>query len=265
MTLNRSLPKKSLIPQAMLCLFCANIFAPAFCAGISDGAAKPIQGTVTQNEMIDNLEKVGIKCVFHQGATPKAGYLAVDSVHMGSAAFYQGVQVGDKIRSLSSTNNLFTLQIERNGQPYQLQLKALSPVVASVTSLQGSAQQKERNPLVNVSQPKIQVVDVSQSKMPLVDVSPKDKEKRLIQYDIELIIDITGSMNEKDGTGDLTKFQWCHEQLREFAKLMEEYKRTFTITTFNTGFKTEFHCNPRRLEDLYRSIKPEGGTCLVTP
>lgn len=248
--------KNFLIPNAMLYLFCTNLLVPAFCAGISDGTSKTIRGSITQNEMIDNLERVGIKCIFHQGATPKTGYLAVDSVHMGSAAYYQGVQVGDKIKSLSSSNNLFTLQIERNGQPYQLQLKALSPVMASAAPLKGSAQQKDS---------KISLVDVSQSQVPLVDVSPKDKEKKLIQYDIELLIDVTGSMNEKDGTDDLTKFQWCHEQVRAFAKLMEEYKRTFTITTFNTGSKTEYHCDPSRLEQLYGSIKPEGGTCLVTP
>ncbi len=172
--------KKLLIPNVMLCLLCANLVAPAFCAGISNGTTKTIQGSVTQNEMIDNLERVGIKCIFHQGTTAKTGYLAVDSI-------------------------------------------------------------------------------------PVVDVSPKDKEKKLIQYDIELIIDVTGSMNEIDGTGELTKFQWCHEQVRSLARLMEEYKRTLTITTFNTGFTTEHRCNPSRLEELYGSIKPEGGTCLVTP
>ncbi|MBS1953864.1 MAG: hypothetical protein JST89_06760 [Cyanobacteria bacterium SZAS-4] len=248
---------KLLILNAMLCLACTNPLVPAFAAGVSDAPPKTIQGSVTQNEMIDNLERVGIKCIFHQGATPKTGYLAVDSVRMGSAAYYQGVEVGDKIKSLSSANNVFTLQIERNGQPYQLQLKALSPVLASAAPLKGSAQQKGAD---------VPVVDVSQSKIPVKDVPPKDKEeKKLIQYDIELLIDVTGSMTDKDGTGDLTKFEWCHEQIRAFAKLMAEYKRTFTITTFNTGFKTEYHCNPSRLEELYGSIKPAGSTCLVTP
>ncbi len=247
---------KRLIPHAMLCVYCAISVAPAQCAGVSNGPTKTIQGSVTQNEMIDNLERVGIKCIFHQGATPKTGYLAVDSVHMGSAAFYQGVEVGDKIKGLTTANDMFTLQIERNGQPYQLQLKALAPALASTAPLKGSAQQKDKP---------IPLVNVSQTETPLVDVSPKEKEKKLLQYDIEFLVDVTGSMNEKDGTGDLTKFQWCHEQLREFSKLMEEYKRTFTITTFNTGFNTEFRCSPTRLEELYGSIKPAGGTCLVTP
>ncbi len=254
----RNLLRKLLIPTMMFCVFCANSFAPALCAGVSNGPSKTIQGSVSQNEMIDNLERVGIKCVFHQGATAKTGYLAVDSVHMGSAAFYKGIEVGDKIKGLSTENDLFTLQIERNGQPYQLQLKALSPILASPAPLKGSAQQKDKDrPLP--------VANVSQSKIPLVDVSPKEKEKKLVQYDIELLIDITGSMTERDGTGDLSKFQWCREQVREFSKLMEEYKRTLTITTFNTGSNTEYRCNPTRLEELYGSIKPEGGTCLVTP
>src|SRR4051812_30867586 len=101
------IPVKSLlIPNVMLCIWCATATAPVQGAGNSNESTKTIQGSVSQNEMIDNLERVGIKCVFHQGATAKTGYLAVDSVHMGSAAFYNGVEIGDKIKGLSTANDV---------------------------------------------------------------------------------------------------------------------------------------------------------------
>ncbi len=230
----------------------------------ADSAPKPsttkiIHGSVSESELIDNLERLGIKCVYHQAAAK--GYLAVDDVRMGSTAFYKGVAVGDKVKNLTGTNDLFTLTIEREGQTYQVALKALTPSLASASPLKSSVAHDDKDlpiPLVSVSQDKIPILDVAEKKR-------KDAEKKLVQYDIELIIDITGSMQDKDGTGDQTKFQWCHEQIRNFAQLLGEYQKTFTITTFNTSFDTERHCNANRVEQLYATIVPRGGTDLVDP
>ncbi len=262
----------ALIPNMMLYL-CA-----IFCGlpGCAESAPKPsttksIHGSVSENELIDNLERLGIKCVYHQAAAKS--YLAVDDVRMGSTAFYKGVAVGDKVKNLTGTNDLFTLTIEREGQTYQVALKALTPSLASASPLKSSVAHDDKNlpiPLVNVSQQNHQtpLVSVSQDKIPLLDVAEKKKkeaEKKLVQYDIELIIDITGSMQDKDGTGDQTKFQWCHEQVRNFAQLLGEYQKTFTITTFNTSFDTERQCNANRVEQIYATIVPRGGTDLVDP
>lgn len=248
--------------------FCSLSLAPqGLSAGISN-APKRIHGGVTENEMIDNLERVGIKCVFHQGASTAQGYLTVDSVRLGSTAYYKGIENGDKIKSLAASNHIFTLQIERNGQPFQVQLKALSPTIALATPLQGNAQQSTKNPLVpvvNVNQPKIPLVKVDETPAPLVDVTEKKNREKLKEYNIELIIDITGSMTEYDGTGALNKFQWCHEQVRDFARLMGEYRKTLTITTFNESFSTEYNCNVERVEEIYGGIRPGGNTCLVNP
>src|ERR1700712_4076143 len=102
-----NLLKSLLIPNVMLFAFGAASFAPALSAGISNGTPKTIQGSVTENEIIDNLERVGIKCIFHEGSATAKGYLAVDSVRMGSTAFYKGVEVGDKIKGLATANDLF--------------------------------------------------------------------------------------------------------------------------------------------------------------
>ncbi|HEY9731347.1 MAG TPA: hypothetical protein V6C89_05510 [Drouetiella sp.] len=255
------------ILSTLLCLCSQTTSMPAAGAGISN-ASKRIQGSVTENELIDNLERVGIKCLYHQGENAAKGYLTVDTVRMGSTAYYKGIENGDKIKSVGVSNDFLTIQIERNGQPFQVQLRALTPTAASTVPLRAAAQQTANSPLIpvaSVNQPKIPLVKVDESTAPLVDVSEKAKEKKLVKYNIELIIDITGSMLEHDGTGALTKFQWCHEQVRDFAKLMAEYRKTLTITTFNTSFKTEYDCDVSRVEQIYNTITPEGNTCLVNP
>jgi len=59
---------------------------------------------------------------------------------------------------------------------------------------------------------------------------------------IELMIDITGSMKLVDGTDGLTKFEWCHQQVSNLAQKLEPYLKNLTITTFNTEFNTEKNC-----------------------
>ncbi|MFN8550889.1 MAG: hypothetical protein U0103_05320 [Candidatus Obscuribacterales bacterium] len=257
--------KITLVLAALLCV------PPASNADPVKLQSKQMHGSVSENEMIDDLERVGIKCIYQIDSATKTnkGSLIVNTIRLGSAAFYKGLEVGDKIKSVVAANNNFTLQIERNGQPFQIQLRALtpsleSPPVRPSIPLQGDVQRNNHNqqiPVVSVAPPTAPLLNVS----PPPQERPKDKEKKLMQYDIELIIDITGSMLEHDGTGDLSKFEWCHEQVRNFARLMEEYNRTLTITTFNTTFNTEYHCTPARVEEIYGAIRPKGNTCLVDP
>ena len=68
-----------------------------------------------------------------------------------------------------------------------------------------------------------------------------------------------------DGTGSLTKFQWCHDQVRNLAQRLAPYKKSLTVTTFNTIFDTKPDCDPSQVEQLYATITPEGGTDLVDP
>lgn len=251
------------------------------------------RGNVSQNEVIDNLERLGIKCEIHEGAAHK---LTVREVRLGSNAFYKGVIAGDTIIGLTTdhNDNRFRLTISRSGQTYQLSLKPLSgalsdnatPLSAGINKslLQGNTVDKAANVDLKGLQPKtasthIPIVDVNQhdplaaevglNNPPILDIGPrkepKGNTKKLVTYDIELILDITGSMNEADGTGSLSKFQWCHEQVNTIAQRLAPYNKTFTITTFNEQYDTMENCNPERVEQLYRTIKPSGGTDLVDP
>ncbi len=213
-----------------------------------------LHGGVSQNELIDNLERLGIKCIIHEGAGASGvRTLSIDKVRLGSSAFYGGMLAGDLIKDLHKLNaNAFSLSIERSGKFYRVNLEV------NVNNGDLSTQTNEKKTNVDIGIQKL-IIPGSVSKQ---DSTPA---KKLLPYDIELIIDVSGSMKDVDGTGDLTKFGWCYEQVRTLAKQLAGYRKTFTITTFNNTYQTIKRCEPETVGQIYGTVYPCGGTDLLDP
>jgi hypothetical protein len=280
-----------------------------------------LQGAISQNEVTDNLEKLGIKCIIHQedAGISASNTLSVEKVRLGSSAYYGGVLAGDLIKDFHKLNaNTFRLVIERSGKIYQVNLQTLSGQVAdnplsaaikkdmlngnishqelsgqvannllsatakkdvlngnvSHQDLSGFADLKSADAKLGVSEStlignaqKTALASAGQNLLIPASIAKQDNgpTKKLLSYDIELIIDITGSMDWIDGTGDLSKFQWCHEQVRNLAQQLAPYHKTITITTFNTTDSTMERCDPEKVEQTYATIEPSGNTDLVDP
>jgi len=252
-----------------------------------------LQGTISQNEVTDNLERLGIKCIIHEGLGRAAiSTLSIEKVRPGSSAYYGGVLAGDIIKDFRKLNaNTFQLAIERSGKTYQVNLQMLSGQIAdnplstaakidvlngniSHQGLSGLAEIKSSNTKLGISEftlagntQKTALASAAQNLLIPTSVSRQDNGpiKKLLSYDIELIIDITGSMAWIDGTGDLSKFQWCHEQVRNLAQQLAPWHKTITITTFNTSHNTVERCDPDKVEQTYATIEPSGNTDLVDP
>lgn len=232
----------------VICLF-------AHCACAFAAKTEPLKASVSQNEVTDQLESFGIKSVIHVSVDGKNTIYA-DSVRMGSKAFYKGVEAGDLIRGLvQKDSNTFCLNIERKGTPYQIVFTG----VGEKATLDPSGKIPSLSvPLGQRDIPQLPIETAKTEKSP-------PKEKALTKYDIELIIDISGSMSASEGTGNLSKFQWCHEQVRDLSRKLAPYERTLTITTFNQSFSTEENCTSERVESVYANTTPAGGTDLVDP
>src|SRR5271165_4000887 len=91
------------------------LFSPYLAGAAATGTAKNkiLQGSVTQSELIDTLEQLGIKCAVHDGGNPA---LVVQNVRLGSAAYYKGVAENDGIKGLVQENDHFNLTIQRSGK-----------------------------------------------------------------------------------------------------------------------------------------------------
>jgi len=255
---------RTYIALAMSVSFCFQ----ASLAAAANGPQKQkvLQGAVTQSEIIDNLERLGIKCVIHDGANPT---LVVQNVRLGTAAYYKGVAEGDGIRGLVEENDHFNLTIQRNGKVYQVALKLLNGGADDrrlATSIQQTHLETGTQHTNLETGTKMLSSDAQKDAITGgVDESDKKNEKKLAQYNIEVIIDISGSMGDADGTGNQSKFEWCHDQVRTLAQKLAPYNRTLNITTFNPEFDTNENCSPSQLEQIYSTVKPKGGTNLVAP
>jgi len=297
----------SILVLPYVLLMALSVFANLPVQAMNDTAKEPVhakvlQGAISQSELIDNLERLGIKCIIHENAA-EVGTLSVEKVRLGSSAYYGGVLAGDAIKDLHRLNaNTFSLSIERTGKRYRVNLEALSgqledKVLSTGVKkdlLRGTANHQDLSAEVGVQRATLSTgarKDLLQDALNHQDLSTetaiqktalntgiqdivipgsvnkKDNppEKKLLPYDIELIIDITGSMGWVDGTGNLTKFEWCHEQVRDLARLLNPYHKTMTITTFNTSYQTMEGCTPEKIEQIYATIEPNGNTDLVDP
>lgn len=274
---------------------------------VDDGQthAHVLKGNVSSNEVIDLLERVGMKCIIKLGNPITLG---VNEVHLGSPAFYGGIESGDVLKRVQNNGNTLQVTIGRGANTYQVSIHVPSDAVLTAgaetdllkglipskdtrsgtkltartdkTALQGSANDQSVNlnnqqarkdvaalpmPVLDVTQPNFPQKKTDERPLTERTVTEKEKEEKLKHFDLELIIDISGSFQEIDGTGDISKFEWCHRQVRDLSLKMNKFGKTITITTFNQEFNVMPQCNPSKVEQIYADTIPKGWTDLVDP
>jgi hypothetical protein len=248
---------------AILC-FSIQFSLPGNADQITPGTKKDkvIEGAVSHNEVLDDLTRLGLNCGVRTGKVP---ILQVLDVHLATPAFNAGVEKDDLITGITSGDGFYRLKIDRSGKIYQVELRS-------------ARARLDKQPVLVVTQPKIPVLDVNQKPMPLLDVNQKPVPvldvdetlkkaniEQLRNYDVEVIIDISGSMNDPDGTGNLTKFEWCREQVRTLAQKLSKYNRTVTVTVFHDDYKTYENCDPSKIIEVFSETTPSGWTGLLDP
>jgi hypothetical protein len=213
---------------------------------------KVIQGSVSHTEIVDDLTRLGLNCGIRTGKIP---VLQVLDVHLATPAFNAGIERDDLITGITSGDGFYRLKIDRSGKIYQLELRS-------------ARARLDKQPVLAVTQPKIPVLDVNQKPVPVLDVnegSKKGNNDYLRNYDVEVIIDISESMSEHDGTGNLTKFEWCRDQVRSLAERLSKYNRTITVTVFHDDYKTYENCDPSKITEVFSETTPSGWTGLRDP
>lgn len=264
----RSFDHFLIAPLACMCLFVN--------AGTSIFAAERavIKGQVTTNVVIDALDMTGVGIAMRPGATPS---LLVTEVRMARAAYNAGLQKDDVIRAFQSTPDGYKLLIERAGAQYQLAVKSSAAAAALqgsasnsnlLASLNGKAIKTDLRPALNAkADSNLHKLTAAEKKTPiLVGTALQQREdKKILEYNIEFIIDISGSMASPDGTDGLSKFDWCRDQVASLADRLAPYARTVDITVFNNRYQTAENCNRDAIAGIYSGIRPGGGTLLAAP
>lgn len=88
----------------------------------------------------------------------------------------------------------------------------------------------------------------------------------LSDYDIELIVDSSSSMNEDDCPGGLSRWNWCGMQATDLARQISPFaRRGLTITTFAAKYYVFENSSPSGIAELFSNKFFRIGTRLAEP
>jgi hypothetical protein len=109
------------------------------------------------------------------------------------------------------------------------------------------------------------IVDVNApGQFPVVDVN--SPLRILGNYQLELIVDQSLSMGNKDCPGGLTRWDWCGMQAVDLSRAISSFvPEGLTITPFNEGFNVHKNVNPQDIVTLFRTGRRHWGTQLAEP
>lgn len=88
--------------------------------------------------------------------------------------------------------------------------------------------------------------------------------EQLKNRDYVLVIDKSGSMEERDAAGGKSRWEACQESTMAIASKTAEYDPDgITIIPFATTFKTYESTTPSKVKDIFAENSPMGGTVLA--
>jgi hypothetical protein len=225
---------RSILLLAVLSFLCQGVVA-------SETASKP------SKVLYGRIDAIGDMCS-SAGVTLSSRKMptTVESIRPGSSASYSGLEEGDKVLSGNIEDNRVSLLIERKGKQYAVKLNTMyNPLKAEVgkegktksDSLKGAAQQEATS------------------------------LSELAKYDIVLVVDRSGSMNEPVDGGGLTKWKWCSDNISEFTNKIKPYLtgEGIELVTFGMTYTVQKNCSPESVNGLFSKESPQGNTDLASP
>ena len=88
----------------------------------------------------------------------------------------------------------------------------------------------------------------------------------LAQYDVELIVDESNSMRQRDCPNGLSRWEWCGMQARNLSNLLAPFvPRGLTLSTFASGYNVYENSKPSDIVELLDQPFFSGGTRLSRP
>ncbi|MBX9690211.1 MAG: VWA domain-containing protein [Candidatus Obscuribacterales bacterium] len=90
--------------------------------------------------------------------------------------------------------------------------------------------------------------------------------KSLADFELELIVDESSSMLRRDCPGDLSRWEWCGEQLSDLSRQLSPYvQQGFTLVTFSSDYEVLKNATPEDLVERFNKHLLDVGTRLSLP
>ena len=88
----------------------------------------------------------------------------------------------------------------------------------------------------------------------------------LANYDVELLIDCSASMREKDCPGSLSRWDWCGFQAKSLGRQLAALSPNgLTVTTYGCDYDVYHGASPDSIADIFENPKFRPGTHLAEP
>jgi hypothetical protein len=219
--------------------------------------------------------KMGFHCETDQNED-----VVISEVSSDTAAAVSNLKTGDRIVDAQLAGNALEITIERDGKMFKARLRAIHRD-ATLVALKPMIDNTPRKPFTlgaaqSVTQDNLLVPEkASLAKQPpkLANLDANrfalqaDRNARLIaDYNLELLVDRSKSMQKTDCPGGLSRWEWCGQQAGNLAKSLGPYTpRGLTIVPFAGEYDVFEHASPQNIDKLFNSINLQLGTRLFEP
>ncbi len=196
----------------------------------------------------------------------------VTRVRPATPAAQAGMIEGDRITRARAAGNILTLDFERKGVRYtvnlEFRMKAVRERMAEQERL-FDPPEKPQTLREAVSPPrKIESAPLPEYLLKAQTPDTAKFFKNLAPYKVVLLIDHSGSMNGGLGIGpyDISRWGWCRNQISDFSEFCQgKLKGGITIIPFNDIYTVKENATHAQVEDVFNSIAPGGETNIYAP
>lgn len=169
------------------------------------------------------------------------------SVRGGSPAYYAGVCPNDRVDSFKLQGDTLMLNIRRNGVVYSANVRTSAAPIATATPTDPTAP-----------------ADTIKDPTKLSGAAEKQEVwKQLSKYQLALLIDRSGSMQESVAEGDESRWLWVAKVVQTFADDASAIaNKTIALGTFASDYHIDYNVQPTAISGIFRNLRPDGGTMV---
>jgi Mg-chelatase subunit ChlD len=186
----------------------------------------------------------------------------IEKVRMGSAAAYAGLAQGDRVLNGQIGQNKMFLAIERAGKKYTVALQYTPDNLAADAAREAAKKNPNLKLSAAVTSPE-QERKLEAARVLAAAATESVDWRTLKNYEIVVMVDSSGSMDDRLNSPPMTKWEWCSKEIVSLAKEAERLgSGGFTLCTFESNHEIFTNCTAANVRHC---IMTGGGTNLASP